>query len=110
MNFSNDHYIRTNVTKEESVIFSDKIYKISKYGYKQERNIIITDKGIYKLKGTTIKRRMDIKSIKGITLSKWSDEYVIHGNDEGYNCHYISSKRKKIVEMIAKYYYNIKNE
>ena len=110
LNFSKDHYITTNVTREESIKFSDKIIKINNYGFKQERNIIITDKGIYNLKNTSLKRRIDINSIKGITLSKLSDEFVIHCNDEEYDYQYISAKKKTIVEIIAKYYYNIKNE
>ena len=110
LNFSKDHYIKTNVTREESIQFSDKIIKINRFGYKQERNIIITDKGIYNLKKTTLKRRIDLKSIKGITLTKASDEFVIHCNDEEYDYQYISAKKKTIVEIIAKYYYNIKNE
>ena len=110
LNFSKDHYITTNVTREESIQYSDKIIKINNYGFKQERNIIITDKGIYNLKNTSLKRRIDINSIKGITLSKLSDEFVIHCNDEEYDYHYVSTKKKKIVEIIAKYYYNIKNE
>ena len=110
LNFSKDHYIKTNVTREESIQFSDKIFKINKYGFKQERNIIITDKGIYNLKKTTLKRRIDLKSIKGITLSKISDEFVIHCNDEEYDYQYISAKKKTIVEIIAKYYYNIIGE
>jgi serum/glucocorticoid-regulated kinase 2 len=82
LNFSKDHYIKTNVTREEQIQFSDKIFKINKFGFKQERNIIITDKGIYNLKKTSLKRRIDLKSIKGITISKTSDEFVIHCNDE----------------------------
>ena len=105
LNFSKAHYITTNVTREESIQFSDKIIKINNYGFKQERNIIITDKGIYNLKKTALKRRIDINSIKGITLSKLSDEFVIHCNDEEYDYHYVSTKKKKIVEIIAKYYY-----
>ena len=107
LNFSNDHYIKTNITRDEVIEFSDKIYKINKYGFKQERNIIITNQGIYNLRKTQLKRRIDIKSIKGITLSKISDEFVIHCNDEEYDYQYRSAKKKTIVEIIAKHYYNI---
>ena len=110
LNFSNDHYIKTNITRDEVIEFSDKIYKINKYGFKQERNIIITNQGIYNLRKTQLKRRIDIKSIKGITLSKISDEFVIHCNDEEYDYQYRSAKKKTIVEIIAKHYYNIIGE
>ena len=110
LNFSKDDYIKTNVTRDESIQYSDKIIKINRYGFKQDRNIIITDKGIYNLNKTSLRKRRDIKLIRGITLSNLSDEFVIHCNDEGNDYHYISTKRKKIIEIIAKYYYNIKNE
>ena len=52
LNYSKDNYIKTNITRDESIQFSDKIFKINKYGFKQERNIIITDKGIYNINNT----------------------------------------------------------
>ena len=110
LNFSNDHYIKTNLTRDENIEFSDKVIKINKYGIKQERNLIITDKALYNLKKTALKRRIDLKAIKGITLSKTSDEFVIHCNDEDYDYQFISSKKKTIVEILAKYYYNINGE
>ena len=110
LNFSKDHYIKTNVTRDEKIEFSDKVLKINKFGFKQERNLIITDKALYNLKKTALKRRIDLKAIKGITLSKSTDEFVIHCNDQDYDYQYISSKKKTIVEILAKYYYNINGE
>ena len=109
LNFSNDQNIKANITKEESIQFSDKIIKINKLGTQQKRNIIITDKGIYNLKKTELKKRIDIKAIKNITLSKETDEFEIHFNKKS-KYKYISAKKKTIVEIIAKNYYNIKNE
>jgi hypothetical protein len=34
----------------EILLFSDKIIKINRYNMSQERNIVITNKGIYNLK------------------------------------------------------------
>ena len=90
LNFSKDHYIKTNVTRDEKIEFSDKVLKINKFGFKQERNLIITDKALYNLKKTALKRRIDLKAIKGITLSKSTDEFVIHCNDQDYDYKYIS--------------------
>ena len=110
LKYAKDNNIKTNVTKDELIEFSDKIYKINKYGFKQERNIIITNKAIYNLKKTSLKRRIDLKWIKGITLSKLSDEFIIHCNDEEYDYQYFSSKKKTIVEILAKHYYNLIGE
>ena len=35
---------------DEKLLFSDKIIKINRYGFNQERSIVITDQNIYNLK------------------------------------------------------------
>ena len=100
LNFAKDNNIKANITKDELIEFSDKIYKINKYGFKQERNIIITDKAIYNLKKTSLKRRIELKWIKGITLSKLSDEFVIHCNDEEYDYQYLSAKKRQLLKYL----------
>ena len=57
-----------------------------------------------------MKRRIDFKTVIGITLSKQSDEFVIHCNDIDYDYHYISQRKKIIVEIIAKNYELINEE
>ena len=104
LNFFKDYTIKNNITREEEIQFSDKILKVNKYGFKQERNILITDKAIYNLKKTSLKRRIGYKTIIGISLSKISDEFVIHCNDIDYDYHYISPKKKTIIELISKNY------
>ena len=110
LNYSKDHNINANVTKGEKIEFSDKIIKINKYGFKQERNIVITDKAVYNLRKTYVRRRIDLKSIKGITLSKTSNEFVIHCKEEEYDYQYVSPKKKTIIEILAKCYLNINEE
>ena len=110
LNFTKDYSIKNNITREEEIQFSDKVKKINKNGWKQERNILLTDKAIYNLKKNALKRRIDYKTIMGITLSKFSDEFVIHCEDIDYDYHYISSRKKIIVEIIAKFYEMIKEE
>ncbi len=39
-----------------------------------------------------------------MTVSKITDEFVIHGNDEEYDYDYVSQRRKKIIETIASAY------
>ncbi len=52
-----------------------------------------------------LKRRIDLLSIRGITVSKITDEFVIHGTDLEYDYDYVSKHRKKIIECVAKGYY-----
>ena len=110
LNLSKNYSIKNNITREEEIQFSDKILKINKYGLKQERVALITDTAFYNLKKLELKRRIDFKTIIGITLSKVSDEFVIHCNDIDYDYHYISARKKTIVEIIAKNYEIINEE
>lgn len=102
LNYTKDHHINASVTRGEKIEFSDTIIKINKYGFKQNRNIIITDKAVYNLKKTSLRRRIDLKSIKGITLSKTCNEFVIHCKDEEYDYQYVSAKKKDYSRNISK--------
>ena len=110
LNLSKNYTIKNNITREEEIQFSDKITKINNRGWKQERNIIITDKAIYNLKKLTLKRRIDLKTIIGITITKLSDEFVVHCSDIDYDYQYSSKRRKTILEIIAKNYELINEE
>ena len=110
LNLSKNYTIKSNITREEEIQFSDKITKINNRGWKQERNILITDKAIYNLKKLTLKRRIDLKTIIGISISKLSEEFVIHCNDIDYDYQYSSKHRKTILEIIAKNYELINEE
>ena len=100
LNFSNDRIIATS-TKNETLLFSDKIIKINRFNSNQERNIVITDQAIYNLKKKELKRRFPLNKLLGITISKLTDEMILHGIDTEYDYYYISSKRNRIVEIIA---------
>ena len=110
LNFTKDYTIKNNITRDEEIQFSDKIDKINKNGWKQSRNLVLTDKAIYNLKNKNLKRRIDYKTIIGITLSKQCDEFVIHCEDIDYDYHFISARKKTIIEIISKNYLNIKEE
>ena len=104
LNLSQNYSVKTNITRDEEIQFSDKINKINKYSWWQERNIIITDKAIYNLKKLSLKRRIDLKTLIGITISKNSEEFVIHCKNIDYDYHYSSPRRKIIIEIISKNY------
>ena len=110
LNLSKNYTIKNNITREEEIQFSDKIIKINNRGWKQERNIIITDKAVYNLKKLSLKRRIDLKTIIGISINKLSDEFVIHCNDIDYDYQYMSKRRKTIIEIIAKNYELVNEE
>ena len=57
--------------------------------------MIITEKALYNFKEKTLKRRLAIKDIFGITTSKTSEEFVIHGEGSEYDYHYKYKKKGK---------------
>ena len=110
LNYAKDYSIKNNITRDEEIQFSDKIDKINKNGWKQGRILLLTDKAMYNLRKKELKRRIDYKNIMGISLSKQSYEFVIHCENMDYDYHYVSARRKMIVEIISKNYEIIKGE
>ena len=97
---------KTDKLSGENIIFSDSIIKINRKLVEQVRDIIITVKALYNFKANTLKRRIPIKSLKAITASKTSDEFVIHGEEAEYDYHYKYKNRRKIIQILATLYYN----
>lgn len=93
--------------RDEIVLFSDVITKRNKYGMDQYRNILITEKALYNLEKKDLKRRIEVSTIKGISITKDNDEFVVHCNDLEYDYQFISSKKKKILQFIDIAYLNI---
>ena len=89
----------------EKVIFSDLITKINKKLIEQTRTLIITEKALYNFKEKSLKRRLQIKDIFGITTSKTSEEFVIHGEVGEYDYHYKYKNKRKIIQILAAVYY-----
>ena len=65
---------------------------------------MITSKAVYNLKKVSLKRRFEIKSIKGITKSKKSDGFIIHGGDSEYDYYFDSPDKIIIIIILAKVY------
>ena len=104
LNLSQNHAVKSNITRDEEIQFTDKINKKDNYFWAQERNIIITNKAIYNLKKFQLKRRIDIKALIGITISKNSDEFVLHCKDLDYDYHFSSPRRKIILDILSNNY------
>ena len=102
LNFKNDPDILKIITTEE-LLFSDKIYKKNRFLFSQERYIVITNYAIYNLKGKSLKRRIDISKLKGITNSEKTLQFVLHGNEE-YDYLYYSENKLIIIHIIEKIY------
>ena len=106
LNYKNDSEIKAILSHEE-IYYSGKIIKINPgiINRNQERNIIITDKAVYNLKEKEKKRRIDFCNLAGITISKISDQFIVHcKNDDEYDYLYISPNRFKIIEILETIY------
>lgn len=73
---------------DEELLYSQKVVKINKYGFEQWRNLIITNKALYNFEKKSLKRRIDIVDIMGITSNKLTEEFVIHCRDKEYDYFY----------------------
>ena len=78
---------------DENIVFSDTVTKIATdklFGKSQERKMLITNQAIYNIKGDSeIKRRIRIEDIRGITISKTSDQFIVHCNQHEYDYLYV---------------------
>ena len=50
LKFENDRDILKLFEPDERMLFTDKLHKFNPFGWKQERNLIITNKYLYNLK------------------------------------------------------------
>ena len=97
------------VIKDEILYYSGTIIKKNQKSSQQQRNLLITSKALYNFKKKELKRRFDISKLTGITVSKISDEFVIHGDDEEYDYHYISHNKNIIIGYISLIYAQLNN-
>ena len=97
------------IIKDEILYYSGSIIKKNQKSSQQQRNLLITSKALYNFKKKELKRRFDISKLTGITVSKISDEFVIHGDDEEYDYHYISHNKNIIIGYISLIYAQLNN-
>ena len=106
LKFTRDEEIKK-LTEGEKIYYADLINKINHYGMNQERTIMLTNKALYNMKKKTLKRKIIYNEILGITFSKITYEFIIHGNNQEYDYAYISQDRNIIICIIANFYESI---
>ena len=110
LGLAQDKDIQTLIKEEgvgnEVLILSEKVIKINRKGKKQNRYLMITDKGIYNLKPKKYQdsqRRVSIKLVGMITLSTQGPEFAIHVPSE-YDYHFASKNSSIIAETLRDLY------
>ena len=108
LNFEDKSYIKDKIG-DENIYFTDKVKKINKgiITKTQDRNFVITELAVYNFKGNELKRRIKIEDLKAITISKLSDQFIIHGNKKEYDYLFISTERTKIINILQNLYENL---
>ena len=97
------------IIKDETLYFSNKVYKFNSFSIKQERNLVLTDKCLYNFQSKKLKRQMKYEEMLGITFSSQSNEFVVHAN-KGYDFHFLSQDKMIIIYIIAKCYEKLLNK
>lgn len=108
LNFANDAEIKKLLEPDEKVVYSGKITKFNDMGWKQERNMVVTNKSIMNLQKKSLKRKMKITTVEAITKSKSKDstEFVLHIPSE-YDYRYTGDQREPIIQAIKQGYSQI---
>lgn len=93
LSFSQDPKVIDLFESGESLIFSDTIHKFNPYDWKQQRNIVITDRYLYNLKTKTLRRKINLQKIEALIISTHPDskEFILHVPSE-YDYLYTSQK------------------
>ena len=105
LSWSQDKDIKK-IINGEKIYYSDFIYKISPFGLNNERIILLTDKNIYCMKSKSLIRKNQYSEIIGITMSKTTDEFILHLNVDDQDFNFISKNKNLLISQICKLYQN----
>ena len=105
LDIENNQSIKSKIG-DEKIFFSDKMSKktVEWLSKTQERIVLVTTLAIYNIKVSEIKRRIKIEDLKGITVSKTSNQFIIHGNQNEYDYLYIYGNRKQFIKILQSVY------
>ena len=103
LNWSNDKDI-LNIINNETIYYSNKIQKINHYNISQERYLVLTNQALYNIQKKKLKRKLKYSEVSGITFTKLSTEFVVHGIDNEYDYHFQSPDKNVLICLIAKFY------
>jgi serum/glucocorticoid-regulated kinase 2 len=88
------------LVNNEEVYYSTTITKFNDDGYRQERNLVLTEQAIYNFKSKTIKRRVQYEKLDAITRSTNSSEFVFHIRNENDYRFSSYTRRNEIIETV----------
>ena len=104
LKLSETPYIK-NILKDEKLLFSCNSNIKNTFGIRINRDLVISSKAMYTFKGTELRHRIEIESIKGLTISQSSDQLVIHVDNKDENDFlFIAKDKPKIIPFLEALY------
>ena len=111
LDFQNNPNVKAKIGDEE-VYYSDKIIKNNSqsnlfdtfFSKNQQKILAITDLAVYHFKGTEIERRIIIDDLKAITISTFSNQFILHCNQNEYDILYKYENRKILIKILNNLY------
>ena len=82
MNCKENKNITDELETDEKIIFSILLGKKSKWGFNQERIMLVTDKHYYNIDDNKIKRKVEIKNVYAFTKSLSCNDFILHVYNE----------------------------
>ena len=102
----------SNTVLLETPVYADRHQKKNRFGFLQERVIVITDRAVYNIKGKTLKRQFLIDDLVGLTkTAKPSRDLTTftlhHQSQHDYNLFH-EFNRELFISILQKAYYHRK--
>ena len=95
--------------EREEIVFSCKVTKINDWHLRQDRIIVLTKNSLLNFKKENLQRRIMLRHIYGISISKASQEFVLHiPGDLDYR--FSSEKRELIIQHFLRVYCQTVND
>lgn len=80
LNFKNDQEIMKQLDSSESLVYSTKVLKFNRFGFKQERNLLLTTEKLANIKKKEFQREIRVNAIRALSRSmKKNDfDFIVH--------------------------------
>ncbi|CAD8174831.1 unnamed protein product [Paramecium pentaurelia] len=78
LNIDQEKSFKKQSGQSELILISRNVGKINKRNTEQQRTIVVTSENLYNIDKKTIKRKIQIQKIFGVTVSRASFEFILH--------------------------------
>ncbi|CAK56710.1 unnamed protein product (macronuclear) [Paramecium tetraurelia] len=109
LNLDSEKFFKKQTGQSEQILISRNVGKINKRNTEQQRTIVITSENLYNIDKKTIKRKIQIQNIFGVTVSRSSFEFILHVPSET-DYHYKSHENRDIILFYLSIALKLKNK